>query len=88
MWESETNVWATKEFCLEMLNQTRIQTNQVNVMECVRAPGQGAARCPRRYAVKDRRRKLPIPKEPTERDRLVHMLTYEPPAWWCEYGRR
>ena len=42
-------------------------------------------RRPRRYAVRDRRRRLVTPREPTQAERDEHMLTHQPPEHWCEY---
>ena len=48
-------------------------------------PEQGRWRRPRRFAVRDRRRRFNVPREPTQQEREDHMLTHTPPEDWCEY---
>ena len=45
-------------------------------------------RRPRRYAVRDRRRKLHVPRVPTQQEREEHMLAHMPPEDYCEYCQR
>ena len=39
----------------------------------------GEARSRRRFAVRDRRQKLNVPRCPSQREREEHMLTHQPP---------
>ena len=48
----------------------------------------GGARRPRRYAVRNRRRHLTVPRVPTQAEKDEHMLTHQPPEDWCEFCAR